>query len=196
MTRFTACLLALAGALSPLSAQAAQKSWTARWIAYPDAAPQAAGVFHFRKTIDLADRPARFVVRVSADNRYRLFVNGVSVSIGPARGDLLHWRYETVDLAPYLRAGRNVLAAVVWNWGEMRPGAQISRRTGFLVQADSPAEAAVDSGPSWKVYRDRAYSFVSGQGQIQAYYAAAAAEEIDANLYPWGWEQPDYDDGS
>jgi len=196
VTRFTAFLLALAGALSPLSAQPPQKPWTARWIAYPDAAPQAAGVFHFRKTIDLADRPTRFVVRVSADNRYRLFVNGVSVSIGPARGDLLHWRYETVDLAPYLRAGRNVLAAVVWNWGETRPGAQISRRTGFLVQADSPAEAAVDSGPSWKVYRDRAYSFVSGQGQIQAYYAAAAAEEIDANLYPWGWEQPDYDDSS
>jgi len=83
-------------------------------------------VFHFRKTIDLADRPTRFVVRVSADNRYRLFVNGVSVSIGPARGDLLHWRYETVDLAPYLRAGRNVLAAVVWNWGETQSSACVT----------------------------------------------------------------------
>jgi hypothetical protein len=34
---------------------------------------------------------------------------------GPARGDLLHWRFETVDLSPHLMAGRNILAAVVWN---------------------------------------------------------------------------------
>jgi len=105
-------------------------------------------VFHFRNTVDLATKPTSFIVRVSADSRYRLFVNGSSVSVGPARGDLLHWRYETVDLAPYLHAGRNVLAAVVWNWSEVRPGARISRRTGFLVQSDNATNAAVDSGTS------------------------------------------------
>lgn len=180
--------------LSPLSAQAPQRPWTAKWIAYPEAPPQGAGVFHFRRAIDLADKPLSFVVRVSADNRYRLFVNGTSVSVGPARGDLLHWRYESVDLAPYLHAGRNVLAAIVWNWGELRPGAQIGHRTGFLIQSDGAAEASVDSGPSWKVYWDRAYSFVSARGEVQGYYAAAPGESVDAGLYPWGWEQPGYDD--
>jgi hypothetical protein len=194
LRQLAACLLLMAYAPCPLSAQAPQKPWPAQWIAHPDAPPQEAGVFHFRKTIVLADKPASFVVRVSADNRYRLFVNGTSVSVGPARGDLLHWRYEMVDLAPYLHVGRNVLAAVVWNWGELRPGAQISRRTGFLVQADSAAEAAVDSGPSWKVYWDRAYRFLSAQGEVRGYYAAAPGESVDASLYPWGWEQPGYDD--
>jgi len=43
-------------------------------------------------------------VHLSADNRYKLYVNSVLVSCGPARGDLYYWNYETVDLAPYLNA--------------------------------------------------------------------------------------------
>ena len=54
----------------------------------------------------LREKPARFVVHVTADNRYQLFVNGARVAWGPARGDLDHWRYETLDLAPYLKAGQ------------------------------------------------------------------------------------------
>ena len=82
-----------------------RRTWSARWIAVPDAPPDAYGVYHFRRTFDLPAKPQRFVVHVSGDNRYQLFVNGRRVAWGPARGDLFHWRYETVDLAPYLRSG-------------------------------------------------------------------------------------------
>ena len=44
--------------------------------------------------------PATYIVRVSADNRFILYVNGKRVGDGPARGDLTHWRYERFDLAP------------------------------------------------------------------------------------------------
>jgi len=100
-------------------------------------------VFHARRTFELATKPARFVVHVSADNRYRLYVNGVQVASGPQRSDVTHWRYETVDLAPNLRAGRNVVAALVWNWGVARPVAQFSNRTGFLLQGNSALEASL-----------------------------------------------------
>ena len=79
------------------------------------------------------------MVHVTADNRYQLWVNGTRVVFGPARGDLNHWRYETIDLAPHLHAGRNVLAAVVWNYGELAPEAQTTWRTGFLIQGDTAA---------------------------------------------------------
>ena len=49
-------------------------------------------VFHARRAVDLPARPARFVVHVSADNRYRLFVNGAEVLSGPQRSDVAHWR--------------------------------------------------------------------------------------------------------
>ena len=113
--------------------------WSAQWIAAPGAPANSYGVYHFRRTIDLPARPERFVVHVSADNRYQLFVNGTRVSSGPARGDLFHWRYETLDVAAHLNTGRNVLAAVVWNFGEAAPEAQITLQTGFVLQGDGAA---------------------------------------------------------
>ncbi len=158
----------------------------AHWIAHPTAPGDAYGVFHFRRTFDLSARPDRFLVHVSADNRYRLFVNGQQVSSGPQRSDLMHWRYETVDLAPHLRAGRNVLAALVWNWGAERPVAQFSRRTAFLLQGNSEREALVNTGPEWKVLQDAAYQPVPVR--LHAYYAAPPGEVVDGSRYPWGWE--------
>jgi alpha-L-rhamnosidase len=64
--------------------------WPAEWIAVPGAPTQDYGVYYFRKTLDLQAKPEHLAVYVSADNRYQLYVNGVRVSCGPARGDLTH----------------------------------------------------------------------------------------------------------
>jgi hypothetical protein len=176
------------------------KTWQAWWIACPGAAPFGYGVYHFRKAITLERKPERFVVHVSADNRYRFFVNGEFVASGPAQSDLRNWRYETLDLAPHLTAGANTLAAVVWNGGEHRPMAQISHRTGFLVQADSDNEKAANTEKTWRVTADRAYQPVAYRDNDRRlgwqYYVAGALERVDAKLYPWGWEKPGYDDVS
>jgi len=169
----------------------------APWISHPEAPNDEFGVFHFRRAFELQAAPRRFVVHVSADNRYRLFVNGEQVSSGPQRSDLMHWRYETVDLAPHLRAGHNVLAALVWNWGVERPVAQFSRRTAFLLQGDSPAEAVVSSGPEWRVLWNEGYAPIPVRGEaVGGYYAAPPGESVDAGRYPWGWEQVDFEEGA
>ena len=170
------------------------KPWSARWIATPGAPPNGYGVYHFRRAFELASAPASFVVHVTGDNRYQLFVNGRRVTEGPARGDLAHWRYETVDLARLLRPGKNVLAAVVWNFGEYAPEAQISNRAGFLLQGDTEAERIVDTGPDWKCARDEAYQPLPVGGEINDYYVAGPGERVSAASYPWGWEQSDFDD--
>ena len=139
----------------------------APWIFSPGAGGNEFGVFHFRRMFELNAKPSSFVVHVSADNRYRLFVNGQQVSSGPQRSDLMHWRYETVDVAPQLRAGRNVIAALVWNWGADKPVAQFSRQTAFLLQGDSPREAVVNSGPEWKVLRNDRLRSDSGSGRCR-----------------------------
>src|SRR6185295_17723227 len=167
----------------------------ASWIAPPDTPGDAYGVFHFRRTLDLPTRPEHFTVHVSADNRYRLFVNGEQVSSGPQRSDLMHWRYETVDLGPHLRAGKNVLAALVWNWGKERPAAQFSRHSAFLVQGDTEREAIANTGPGWKVLRNTGYEPLPVRGPAAGgYYAAPPGESVDGSRYPWGWEQPGFAD--
>ena len=174
--------------------------WPAWWIAHPSGPATDFGVFHYRKTFSLAVKPERFVIHVSADNRYRLFANGVFVATGPAQGDLFNWHFETVDLAPYLRAGNNVLAAVVWNGGVARPMAQISHRTGFILQSDDPANKAVNTDGAWKVTEDPAYRPIVYNHNDERlrwnYYVAGATERVDAALYPWGWELPAFNDSA
>ncbi|MBO9732682.1 MAG: alpha-rhamnosidase [Chitinophaga sp.] len=170
--------------------------WPAAWIACPGAPAREYGVYHFRKTWSLSEKPDHFVVNVTADNRYRLLVNGTPVSSGPARGDLYNWYYETVDIAPYLRSGNNTIAALVWNMGTLAPVAQISNRTAFLLQGNTAKEAAVNTGRDWKVLHDSAYTPCSTDNseRLQAYIVVGPGDEVRGNVYPWGWEQPGYDD--
>ena len=118
------------------------------------------------------------------------------MSAGPQRSDVAHWRYETVDLATRLRVGKNVLAAVVWNWGATRPVAQHSYRTGFLVQGDAEREATlVNTGAGWKLLVDSAYApILITNATVRSYYAAGPGEVVDGRRYPWSWEQSSYDD--
>jgi alpha-L-rhamnosidase len=174
-----------------------RRTWSARWIAPASAPPNGYTVCHLRRVIELPRKPERFVVHVSADNRYQLFVNGRRVSWGPARGDLFHWRYETVDLAPHLEAGRNVLAAIVWNFGDMAPEAQITLQTGFVLQGDTEAEKIADTGTQWNATVNNAYSpLVFTSGQMRGYFVAGPGDSVAGKDYPWGWEGRDFDDSS
>jgi alpha-L-rhamnosidase len=167
----------------------AREKWPAKWIRVPGTSPTDYGVYHFRRSFPLDRTPQRFVVYVSADNRYELFVNGRRVSSGPARSDLYHWRYEVVDIAPQLHEGVNTLAAVVWNDGPYRAVAQDSSETGFLLQAEDPANAIVNTNNQWRCIQDGAYSPAPWPPtQVTGYHAVAANENVDGNLYPWGWE--------
>jgi alpha-L-rhamnosidase len=180
-----------------IAQQQPEQPWSASWINDPSSDPNTPGVYHFRKEFELAAQSATFPIRVSADNRYRLYVNGIEVSNGPARGDLLHWRYESVDIATHLRPGKNVIAALVWNMGEFKPAAQISLRTALVVQGDSPDAAFVSTGTGgWKVFSSRAYTFKRVEGDdTGGFYVAGPREDLDASKMPWGWEQPDFDAG-
>ena len=100
--------------------------WNAMWIKPANGQVLDYGVFHFRKNFNISKLPNEFIVHLSADNRYRFFVNGQPICFGPARGDLAHWFYESVDIAPFLKEGKNQLAAIVWNFGEQKPWAQFS----------------------------------------------------------------------
>lgn len=169
------------------------ESWHAKWIDVPHTNPHGYGIYHFRKKFVLDEKPANFIIHVSADNRYKLFVNGQLVSIGPAKGDLYHWNFETLDIAPYLKKDSNIIAAVAWNFGEGKPVWQASFRTGFILQGDTKAEEILNTDDSWKCIDDSAYSALRPQ-LTYVYYAAGATEKVDMNKYPADWEELNFDD--
>jgi alpha-L-rhamnosidase len=173
------------------------KQWPSFWITCPGSPGKEYGIYYFRKTFDLDSDPGKFIIHISADNRYRLFVNGKSVCTGPARGDLQHWRFESVNIGSFLRKGKNVLAAVVWNFGDDAPNSQMTLRTGFIVAGNSGMEQAANTDGTWKVTRDKSYSAISGFGnQLNTYLVVGPGERIEADKHVWGWEQTGFDDSS
>ncbi|MCK7553780.1 family 78 glycoside hydrolase catalytic domain [Chitinophaga sedimenti] len=156
----------------------------AQWIAPPDVAAGAYNVSHFRKTFVLDKKPKSFLIKISADNRYRLYVNGRSLTTGPQRSDAAHWRYDSLDLAPYLHRGENLIGVTVWNQGAYAAWAQLSAQTGLWLRGPG-----IQTDNSWRVWRDTAYAAVIDELHIVGPY-----EQVNAAAYPWGWEQPDYND--
>jgi len=183
----------------PVNPQLLKGSWrSSSWISAPGIAQRDYGVYHFRKTLNLSAKPSRYIIHISADNRYRLWVNGQPICSGPARGDLYNWNFETVDIAPYLQAGRNVLAALVWNMGVYAPVAQVSNQTGLVVQGDTEAEKEVNTNTTWKVYTNKAYTpcSVDNGRRLHSYMVVGPGDHVKAADYPWSWEQPKYDDNN
>ncbi|MBB5637840.1 hypothetical protein HDE68_003765 [Pedobacter cryoconitis] len=177
-----------------------KSSWPAFWITTNDAQQREYGIYHFRKVFLLPASviPKSFLIHVTADNRYRLFVNGKPVCSGPARGDLFNWFYETIDIAPYLTEGENTIAALVWNMGTLAPVAQVSNQTAFLVQGNSATEKMVNTDASWKVKKSTAYtpcSLDNGE-RLKAYMVVGPGDQVDGRQYAWDWEKTDYDDVS
>lgn len=111
------------------------------WIWHPayDDTLNPGSIVLFRREFHLADVPQSLTITVTADSRYRLFVNGQSVSVGPCNGTPLYWHYETVDASGLLRAGHNVIAASVLRYSPMHRGntpVTRSRKPGFVLLAE------------------------------------------------------------
>jgi hypothetical protein len=183
------------------SLNAGAVDWKAHWIMHPTVQPQEHAVIIFRKTIELQTKPERFIIHLSADNHYRLFVNGSYVLRGPARGDLSHWFYETVDIAPYMKIGRNTLAAEVVNWGPKRSFTLFSQMTSFIMQGDTEKEKAVNTyGGSWKCCHNKAINtknidWMTDRSTIDfGLYVGNPTDSVRGEFYPWGWENREFDD--
>jgi len=193
---------ALAQSINPLLLE---RPWNAHWITGPGEALnvwsgmvplelQQYSVLKFRKSITLDSVPASFVIHVSGDNRYKLFVNEQLVSLGPARGDMYYWNFETLDIARFLRAGKNVLSAVVWNDGPSRAEAQVSHMTAIIIQGNSITEDVVNTNDTWKCIQDESHEplFV----RVPGYYVAGPGEFVNMNRQVKGWHKTDFNDTS
>ena len=98
----------------------------------------------FRRQLHLDEKPKTCKVSLSADSRYRFFVNGVSVCQGPVKGDREVWYFDQVDLAPYLTAGENVLSVIVLRYPLLHENGNFSvwrtEYPGFYMDGDLTSE--------------------------------------------------------
>lgn len=177
--------------------------------------PEAATPSHyqvrmFRRTFEVADsKAARLEVHVSGDSRYLFFCNGELVGRGPAKGDVNHQFYESFELSDRLRAGKNVLAALVLDMSRVahrpaRLGAPCSVMTyagGFVLDGvlrEKGGAGAVSEDLStdvqWKVAVDTAHRFQNEGTTFEGYQGYF--EHRVSRLIPAGWTEPEFDDAN
>jgi alpha-L-rhamnosidase len=187
------CMIAVCfvGSVPSMKAQEAAHVWKASWITSPDAPRWDECVLQFRKEIELSSAPARFPIYVSADNQYLLKVNGKYVGTGPSHGDIQHWKYSTYDIAPLLHPGKNLIAAMVWNFGENAPVRQITDRIGFLIDSDSTNPVSIGTDITWSVAIEKGISTLPTPVEMRrSYYVGSPAEKLDGNIFRWKWDDP------
>ena len=81
--------------------------WHPDWVEKPTSS-SAGGFVHFRKSLNLDRIPNGPIrINITADTRYKLYINSRFVHAGPVKGDQQAWFYDTLDILPHLRVGKN-----------------------------------------------------------------------------------------
>lgn len=135
------------------------------------------------------------VLRISADSRYWVFLNGERLGFGPVRSWPDHWKYDEYDISAQLKPGENVLAVLVNHFGEgnfqylsAAPGLWVEL---LRISGKHRPECLLRSDDSWRT--DSAHALVSRVPRISV--QQGFEEQFDARLDD-GWTMPGYDDKS
>lgn len=143
----------------------------------------------FRKKFQ-THKKCKTIINITADDYYKLYINGSFVTQGPAPGFPFHYYYNKVDITPYIIEGENTIAVHtyyqglinrVWVSGDDRHGLwfQIIQDDIVLAKSDESVKCAVHTG----------YEAMDTVG-----YQTQFMERYDSRSRYVGFEQPDYDD--
>ncbi|MBQ7547192.1 MAG: glycoside hydrolase [Clostridia bacterium] len=166
--------------------------WTAKFIWDASDGSEENVWMCFRKTVDLPAQPDTLPAYIAADSKYWLYINGETAVFegGVKRGPTPSGSYyDCVDIAAYLKSGRNVICALVWYRGKDTSYSDTdSGKAGFLFEAGS-----VISDRSWKVCRNTAYRNDVPASQPN-YRLPEYSIYYDAGREIGDWLRTDFDD--
>ncbi len=152
--------------------------WAGRWISVPGKKPDNY-YFLARQHFVLAKPPQAAILRVAADSRYAVYVNGRFVGNGPARGTHRRYFFDSYDVTDYLKTGENWIAAEV----------HCPVRDTFTMAPNAPAflaeiEAVVSTDAAWQVRLDPSH-----HAEAPIYTSQAGFSEWkDLSAEPAGWQ--------
>lgn len=188
------------------------------WIGLPRAEIEDKKIYHgdmngrftyFRHCF-YAEKGAQLTINISANSRYRLWINGLPILSGPCRGDCYRHYYEAVDLSEYLKPGKNILAAQVLlcdsayvpYQGDIRTplvsvatlpaGHRLAVEGTLLNEKGEPVAEVTTGKANWKVFLDNSFYLTSEK--IINDNMGAITEHIDFRNLPSDWKEVEMDD--
>lgn len=109
------CLLLLSIIVLACSSQNKQPDLQSSiiWTSLTKDSPEAATCVGFRKEITYKAKPGETTMKIFADSRYMLWINGKYVLRGPCRFDPKGPQYDELNIQPFLKEGTNLIAILV-----------------------------------------------------------------------------------
>ena len=148
----------------------------------------------FRKSFELKGKEASAPFCIAVDSKYWLWINGKLVIFegglkrGPNPEDTY---YDKIEIAPYLKKGKNTIAILLWYWGKDGFSHKNSGKPGLLAKLELKNQQ-IESDETWKVKIHPAY------GESSPPYPNGRLPEsnihFDARKDIPGWEKNDYSD--
>ncbi len=127
---------------------------------------------------------------ITADSRYKLWINGEYVVRGPARCWPDHQAIDRIDIAPLLNHKDNVIAVQVYQPGYSHFSYVHRGAAGMLAWLIAGDDPFLITDAQWRTRRDRSYR--SQVERVSIY--GSGVEERDLHRAE-AWQQPTYDDG-
>ena len=110
----------------------------------------------FERRVAFGEPPSSFPLHLFADTRYRLRVNQAFVATGPGRFLTGHPEYDTHELAPYLRAGENLIEVEVNFFGASSFQSMPDGEPGFIAAGGADGQDLATPG-AWTAFRLHAW---------------------------------------
>lgn len=171
---FIATILALTLSVN-LNAQ------NAKWITADDALSNETNTWmEFSKDFTLKGNPGKVEVKIAADSKYWLWINGElavfegSLKRGPNHNDSY---YDVVEIAPYLKKGENEIKVLLCYFGKGGMSHVDSGKSGLIFDAES---IGLVSDSSWQSRRLSAYQ--TSDGPEPNYRLSESNIKYDARL--------------
>ncbi|MBR5743549.1 MAG: family 78 glycoside hydrolase catalytic domain, partial [Clostridia bacterium] len=144
----------------------------------------------FRKSFFLPEKPGKAVAYLAADDRYKLWINGVFAGEGPAPSYHFRFGYNAIDVTALLRPGENLVAVHtlyqglvnrVWQSGDLRHG--------LILDLETDGRVPVRSDESFLAAYHTGFRATGKTG-----YDTQFLEEYDSRAPEVGFEKPGFDD--
>ena len=140
-------------------------------------------VYHFKKKYNIQECK-KSVVKIFADTRYKLYINGMLVAVGPCRASSEIKYYDELDVTEYIQLGENVFDVTVLQLANepyldeymfmesiIRTGSMCLGIWGNIGNVD------VETDESWLVSKETGLEFFY-KPEYKAYNVAALCEKI------------------
>lgn len=143
---------------------------------------------NFRRVFEL-DEFANVQLAITADSRYKLWVNGQFVTRGPERSFPQNQSVDTLDLTAFVRRGKNVIAVQVYSPGYSHFSYVHCGANGLLAELRAGGQSIFLTGADWRVRRDASFQAIVPRVSIYGSGIELRDLESDEN-----WQHLDYDD--